>query len=135
MRDSFGVERKVQFVLDMEKLELDVIQAVPLSLILNEAISNAIKYAFPGEDKNEVHISLHASTGDICRLVITDNGIGLPPDFDPDEFESLGMSLMRGLTDQLGGTFEMDGGEGLTISVAFQVNRRLPGADQIYSPA
>jgi two-component sensor histidine kinase len=63
------------------------------------------------------------------------NGIGLPPDFDPSEFESLGMSLMRGLTDQLGGIFEMEGRGGLTISVSFRVNRGLAGADQIYSPA
>jgi two-component sensor histidine kinase len=135
MRESFGVDRKVQFVLDTEKVELDVIQAVPLGLILNEAISNAIKYAFPGDRKGEVRISLHTAaappspsgtTGsDVCRLVIADNGIGLPPGFDPENFESLGMSLMRGLTDQLGGTFEMDGQKGLAITITFPVTRGL----------
>jgi len=129
MRESFSIDRKVQFVLDMEKMELDVIQAVPLGLILNEAISNAIKYAFPGDNKGEVRISLHTSAGDICRLVIADNGIGLPPGFDPENFESLGMSLMRGLTEQLGGTFDMDGQKGLAISITFQVNRGLSGAE------
>jgi len=114
MRESFGVDRKIQFVLDTEKVELDVIQAAPLGLILNEAISNAIKYAFPGDRKGEVRISLHTSaapsypprtTGapssslqdpprDICRLVIADNGIGLPPGFDPENFGSLGMRLV-----------------------------------------
>jgi len=139
MRESFDVDRKVQFVLDTEKVQLDVIQAVPLGLILNEAISNAIKYAFPGDRKGEVRISLHTSaapsypsgtTGsDICRLVIADNGIGLPPGFDPENFESLGMSLMRGLTDQLGGTFDMDGQNGLAITITFQVNRELSASE------
>jgi two-component system, sensor histidine kinase PdtaS len=51
MRESFGVDRKVQFVLDTEKVELDVIQAVPLGLILNEAISNALSMLFRGTGK------------------------------------------------------------------------------------
>ena len=61
MRESFDTDKKIQFLLDTDKIELDVVQAVPLGLILNEAISNAIKYAFPVNGQGKIEITLRTS--------------------------------------------------------------------------
>ncbi|HMI61553.1 MAG TPA: hypothetical protein VK518_11600 [Puia sp.] len=59
------------------------------------------------------------------RLTIKDDGVGLPSDFDPDEIDSLGMNLMRGLSKQLGGTFELDQNGGVTVRTTFKIENLL----------
>jgi two-component sensor histidine kinase len=125
MIECFGTDKKIQFTLETEAIKLDVAQAVPLGLILNEAISNVIKYAFPGDKKGEVHISFLFTGEEICELKIADNGIGLPDGFDPENTESLGMSLMTGLTEQLNGEIKMWNDEGLVLDVIFKRHSEL----------
>lgn len=122
MRECFNTDNKIHFILDNEKVYLDVAQAVPLGLIINEAINNAIKYAFPSEKKGDVNIELKNISGDKYQLVISDNGVGLPDNFEETERDSLGMNLMMGLTDQIDGTFEMTSDNGLTIKITFTRN-------------
>lgn len=122
MKECFGTDKKINFVLDTEKVYLDVAQAVPLGLIINEAISNAIKYAFPLDRKGEVNIKLKNSGANNYQLIIADNGVGLPADFEETERDSLGMNLMMGLTDQIDGDFEMKTDHGLRIKITFTRN-------------
>ncbi|MBO9561963.1 MAG: ATP-binding protein [Niastella sp.] len=117
--DNFNVNNRIKFELDIPPIELDVAQAVPLGLILNEAITNAIKYAFPDNKQGNVIISMQRQTDEYIKLTITDNGQGLPPAFDVAGSHSLGMSLIQGLTKQLNGDFEMKSDEGVTITVTF----------------
>jgi len=119
MVECFGTERRIKFELDTDEVRLDVAQAVPLGLILNEAISNTIKYAFPNGRSGIVKIAFLEKVNKECRLIIADNGVGLPANFNPEDTESLGMSLMNGLTDQLNGKIEMWNDEGLTLEVSF----------------
>ncbi len=72
-----------------------------------------VKYAFPDGHKGQVRISMHKNPRGSIELIISDNGIGLPPDFDWQHKESLGMSLMRGLSKQLDGRLEVVSGHGL----------------------
>jgi len=125
MIECFGTDKKIQFTLETEAIKLDVAQAVPLGLILNEAISNVIKYAFPNEAKGKVHISFLFKREEICELKIADTGIGLPEGFDPDHTESLGMSLMTGLTEQLNGDINMWNDQGLVLDVTFRRHNEL----------
>jgi two-component sensor histidine kinase len=119
MIECFGTERKIKFELITDEVKLDVAQAVPLGLILNEAISNAIKYAFPDDKKGHVKIAFLEMENNACKLSISDDGIGLPEAFNPEDTESLGMSLMTGLTDQLNGKIDMWNDGGLTLEVSF----------------
>jgi len=125
LREYFDPEKKINFEIDTEKLELDVAQAVPLGLILNEAISNAIKHAFPGNEKGKVKITLKKMPTETNQLTIADNGIGLPDDFKSENSNSLGMNLMIGLTDQLDGTFDYKNANGLTIIITFIKNNKM----------
>lgn len=119
MQESFNTTNRIVFTLQVEKVEMDVARAVPLGLILNEAISNAIKYAFPGHRAGEVTISLKKLEGTTYQLNISDNGVGLPSDFELENTDSLGMSLMRGLSEQLEGTFNIKNDNGLKIEIVF----------------
>jgi two-component sensor histidine kinase len=79
LADSFNTGQRIHFELKLEPLEMDVSQAVPLGLILNEAITNSFKYGFPDGRSGVMSILLGMSTPDHYSLIISDNGIGMPP--------------------------------------------------------
>jgi two-component sensor histidine kinase/tetratricopeptide (TPR) repeat protein len=120
MKDGLETEDNIQFIVDSDKIDLEVIQAVPLGLILNEAISNSLKYAFPEGGKGTITVRLKMEDDKNCQLSISDNGIGIQ---DPEaalESDSLGMRLMQGLSEQLDGEFELRNNyPGVLICVAF----------------
>lgn len=122
MRQSLLSVKRIDFVLDTEKIILDMVQAVPVGLILNEAISNAMKYAFTDHDKGTISISLKWSGNGICQLTVSDNGSGLPEGFDINTTASMGITLMRGLTQQLDGTLVLKNSQGLSVQVTFNIN-------------
>ena len=122
LNDSFNTGQHICFELEIEPLEIDVSQAVPLGLILNEAITNAIKYAFPDKRNGQISISLSGTGSHYYSLVVSDNGIGMPAGFNNDKTGSLGMSLMEGLSEDLNGNFSIENNNGTTIKISF-VNR------------
>jgi two-component sensor histidine kinase len=125
LKDSFGGNNRVNFEKDLDEIYLDVSQAIPVGLILNEGITNAIKYAHPDMEGGGIFVSFRRVGDEQVQLTIKDDGVGLPPDFDPDEIDSLGMNLMRGLSKQLGGTFELDQNGGVTITTTFKIENLL----------
>jgi two-component sensor histidine kinase len=118
LHDAYGPAGNVQLHLSVEPTELDVIRAVPLGLIINEAVSNAFKYAFPGGRPGTVRLSLRESGG-VHRLVIADDGVGLPPHFDFHRSHSLGMTLLHGFGQQLGGKVSITSPPGTTLCLVF----------------
>lgn len=122
IKECYSAEKIINFSIDTEKVFLDVSQAVPLGLIVNEAVNNTVKYAFPDHEKGEVTVSFKSTEKDLYELIISDNGVGLPENFNIDETESLGMNLMRGLADQLDGTFLLENKKGLKIIITFRKN-------------
>ncbi|MGH2649270.1 MAG: sensor histidine kinase, partial [Ginsengibacter sp.] len=74
--DSFGAEERIKIELAMEKLDVDIDTAVPLGLIVNELLTNTLKYAFPGGQNGNVRIKLEKQTNGILHLEVSDNGIG-----------------------------------------------------------
>jgi PAS domain S-box-containing protein len=101
--------------------------AIPCSLIINELFSNALKYAFPPQveraarqDGVRIEITRH---GDQMVLLVSDNGVGLPIGFDFRDTETLGLQLVRMLTQQVGGTIELDRTGGTTFKIMFPFQR------------
>jgi two-component sensor histidine kinase len=115
--ESFNTGQRIRFEFDIEPLEMDVSQAVPLGLILNEAITNSIKYAFPGDRSGSVSISLSNTSANHYLLSISDNGVGVAPGIK--KAGSLGMSLMKGLSEDLDGNFSIENNKGTTIQISF----------------
>lgn len=119
LRESYGMRENIGFSLQIEKIELDHASAITLGLILNEAITNAIKYAFGRSKSGKISISLSHISNSQLLLSIEDNGRGLPVDFDSKIGASMGMELLQGLTDDLGGSFSIETREGTHIKVIF----------------
>ena len=133
LRSSFDT-RHIRFELDIAPVKLDVAQTVPMGLILNEAVTNAIKYAFPDSRSGLIAVTLRPTGGHYLALTIKDNGVGLPEGMDINQTDSLGMSLMQGLSRQLEGSFLLENKQGLTITIAFMDERQThPGAVQAAS--
>jgi len=105
--------------IEMPSLELNMETAVPIGLILTELLSNALKHAFPSEEKGEILIALRPGITGMLSLVVRDNGVGLPADIDPRESQSLGLQLVRLLTRQVKGTIEIKKDKGTAVTVTF----------------
>jgi len=119
LQSSFSAADLVKFELDIAAITVDVSQAVPLGLIINEAVTNAIKYAF-GPSGGVIRIALTMSSSGSYSLEISDDGRGLPEGFDIRTVESLGMNLMRGLSDQLDAELEIKSLHGVVVTVKWK---------------
>jgi len=111
---------KVRFVMDLDEVEIDLKRALPLCLVLNELVSNALKYAYPGDSAGELSISVKRGAGNV-ELRVRDFGAGIPPAVDPLKTDSMGFVLVRNLSEQLGGsvTFTSATGKGTAVAVVF----------------
>ena len=120
LRESYAIRENVGFSLQVENIELNHAAAITLGLILNEAITNSIKYAFAKTEDGQISISLSHISDSQILLSIADNGRGLPTDFDSKIGASMGMELLQGLTDDLGGSLTIETDGGTRIKVIFK---------------
>ena len=120
LQDEYSMDANVICNLHVCKTYLPISAAVPIGLIINEALSNCFKYAFPTTFGGKIEIDFICTSEDGCyRLSISDNGIGLPEKFEVEEIRSLGTSLMLGLSKQLRGELSLKNENGVLISVDF----------------
>jgi PAS domain S-box-containing protein len=112
-----GAASGIRLVFESEPVPLSINAAIPCGLILNELATNALKHAFRGREKGEVRVSLHGDAEGEVRIVVRDNGTGLPPDFDLRQAKSLGLSLVQILVKQLSARLEISSGEGTEFSI------------------
>jgi two-component sensor histidine kinase len=119
LQGSIDAGMRVRVDCKVEPIELDVVQAIPVGLILNEAITNSIKYAYPGNGGGNIEVSMARKNNNCISIAIGDDGIGLPKDVDLTKTDSLGMSLMNGLARQLDGSIRFRNGKGLKIEIEF----------------
>lgn len=117
LRSLYNVSpKKVKLVLDIDAVYLDVDVAIPCGMIVNELLTNALKYAFPEERSGEIRVVLRSELSETV-LSVEDNGVGLPPEIDMARVETLGLQLVRGLAQQINGTVtvEQNGGTRVVI--------------------
>ena len=115
IRDSFPEQRRIVFHFDVDPQPLDVAIAIPVGLILNEAISNSLQWAFPAKRPGAVRIVLWQR--DEILLEIADDGVGLGPDNPSARHHTMGIHLMETLVQQLEGSIVMAGDKGARISI------------------
>lgn len=116
---SVGQDR-VRLVTDVDDISVGIDTAIPCGLIINELLSNSLKYAFPGGRSGEVHIDLKRAGDSEFLLVIGDNGVGLPDGLDLKSTETLGMRLVVSLVRQLQGEMEIDSSNGTRFDIRFR---------------
>jgi two-component sensor histidine kinase len=117
---SYGVgAERIHLRTDLDELLLHLDEAVPCGLIINELVSNSLKYAFPDGRAGEIRIELRGLSDGTTRLVVADNGIGVKADVDWANARSLGLRLVRTLAEQLGAKIVVNSKEGLEVQLAF----------------
>lgn len=117
---AFGVNKaNVGLDLRVESVALEIDTAIPCGLIINELVSNALKYAFPDGRHGTVTVDIHADPDGQLILAVADDGVGLPPAIDFRNTQSLGLQLVNMLTDQLAGRIELDNSRGTQFAIAF----------------
>lgn len=117
--DFYRQEQKnVGIEINSANIYLDINDAVPCGLILNELITNAYKHAFNGKKKGWIKVSF-VREGNEFILTVKDNGRGLPHELDLQNANSLGMNLITGLTSQLKGKLDFNNGKGATFTLRF----------------
>ena len=117
--DTFNADDKVKIECAMDNLELDVDTAVPIGLIVNELLTNALKYAFPNDGKGNILISLSQSTPETLTLKVADNGVGKVVGLAP-KGTGFGSQLIQLLTQQLNGKMIEDHVGGTSVVFQFK---------------
>ena len=121
LAQSYHVEPyKVGLRIDVPDIKLDIDTVIPLGLIINELVSNALKYAFPNGGRGELRIQLRERTEKRYTLLISDNGIGMPADLDIENTKSLGLRIVLSLVSQLEGQLEILRHKGTEFKINFQ---------------
>ncbi|PKL67448.1 MAG: hypothetical protein CVV28_06210 [Methanobacteriales archaeon HGW-Methanobacteriales-1] len=116
---SYGIKiGTIKSVLDIEDINLNIETAIPLGLIVNEMVTNIVKYAFP-KDKGTITINLK-SLPDRMQLTIRDDGIGLPEYLDIENTETLGFQLVNSLVSQIDGKIELYRVNGTEFKITFK---------------
>jgi len=123
----YSAQDRIQVNVIGEGITLELERAVPYGLLLNELVSNACKHAFPSPRKGSIVLSFQHENGDI-QMTVTDDGRGLPKDFDYRRASSLGLKLVRSLARQLRGSLDIEAGAGTAVRVRFPENGGMPHA-------
>jgi two-component sensor histidine kinase len=115
-------EARPRLQVGVAAIPLDIDTALPCGLIVTELVQNSLKYAFPTPEAaaaGQISVSLGREGSGALSLVVMDNGVGIPPGFDPLACRSLGMRLVKMLADQLHGTMSLRSEGGLRVEVVF----------------
>ena len=109
----------VRTVIEVDDIKPDIDTAIPLGLMINELVTNSVKYAFP-DGTGTIAVSIKVEDGRAV-LVVADDGVGLPEDIDPEGTDTLGLMLVRILTQQLDGTLNIRRDHGTEFRIGFKM--------------
>ncbi len=119
----------ISIVYNTEDIDIDLNTAIPLGLILNELVTNCLKYAFVGKDSGKISITFGKTGEKELMLVVHDDGIGLPESFDIDSLDTLGMQLVKVLAGQLDGSIRIDSTGGSRFEIRFPWKHDMRGSE------
>lgn len=122
-----GAHGRIEIVNKVDNIQMGIDLAIPCGLIINELVTNSLKYAFPEPRTGTITVSCCNIGGDRIQLSVADNGVGLAAEKDLANTGSLGMQLVRSLTDQLDGHLTITYDCGFCSIVEFDTSRRRSG--------
>jgi two-component sensor histidine kinase/HAMP domain-containing protein len=118
-RSYAGNSEAVVIGIDMEEVSLNIDVSVPCGLIINELLSNSLKYAFPDGRRGTIGVMLRRSEKGTVVLTISDDGVGMPPGVDFRSPSTLGLRIVNILVEQLKGTLDQNPGPGTSLTITF----------------
>jgi PAS domain S-box-containing protein len=113
---------RIALRIDVPEIMMDVDQVIPAGLIVNELLTNSLKYAFPDGRSGEVLVELKDRDRETFELAVSDNGIGLPGGLDIPSLRTFGLQLVSSLSAQIDGRLDVSGGNGATFRITFGKN-------------
>jgi len=120
LRKSYaGNSEAVAMAIDMEEVSLTIDVSVPCGLIINELLSNSLKYAFPDGRRGTIGVTLRRGDHGTVILTIGDDGVGMPPDLDFRNPSTLGLRIVNILIEQIKGTLALAPGPGTSFTITF----------------
>ena len=114
--DSTDIDLNV----DVKDVFLDINTSIPCGLIINELVSNSLKHAFSGRDRGKIHVAMRPENNGKFKMVIRDDGVGLPKELKVTQTESLGLQLVTMLVEQLQGTLSVENKKGTSFEIVFE---------------
>lgn len=119
---TYGISiDRVKLVIEFRSIYLDIDTSIPCGLIVNELISNCLKYAFPGKQSGSIYIDLKETGRNNFLLIVKDDGVGIPPEIDFSSASSLGLKLVKILAEQLSGGVELIRTKGSEFRISFKM--------------
>jgi two-component sensor histidine kinase len=123
IRQTINIDMDINFEYDVDDVDLDITQAIPCGLLMNEMVVNSFKYAFEDREQGTIGITMKREQ-QIVVLRVYDDGIGLPEHIDVETSTSLGLKLIDTLTKQLNGTLEIDRSSGTEFTIKFSIKEK-----------
>lgn len=120
---SCRTDSRISLSVEAESLKLGMDHVIHCGLIVNELVSNSLQHAFPDGRKGKLTLRMHRDNDERIHLVVTDDGIGMPPGLDFRDTCSLGFQLVKFLVDQIQGEIELENIRGTTVRIAFSTVR------------
>ena len=105
--------------MNVEEVMVDINTAIPLGLIVNELVSNSMKHAFPNDKSGEIDIKFKSDNGNYSMMV-SDNGVGFPEDYDIKDTDTLGLRIVNSLTEQIEGKITLEKINGTKFTIVFK---------------
>jgi PAS domain S-box-containing protein len=119
-----GASGRITTRMEISNVLLGVDLAIPCGLVINELLTNSLKYAFPGDRSGEIRVSLQETDGNKVEITISDNGVGIPDNLDLAKTKTLGLHLVSSLVEQqLGGKIELNRTAGTEFRITFKKNQ------------
>jgi two-component sensor histidine kinase len=112
--------RNISYYINTHGISLDIDTSIPLGLIINELLTNIYKYAFVNRDAGMIVITMETKTETELELKVSDNGVGLPADFETTAANSLGLKLVKGLANQIKGSVQFENKNGAHCSITIK---------------
>jgi PAS domain S-box-containing protein len=111
--------KKIKIDMDIDDVMLDINTAIPLGLIVNELVSNSMKHAFPNDKQGKIDILFKLDDGNYS-MIISDNGVGFPQDYNVENSDSLGLKIVNSLTEQIDGNIRIEIANGTRFIITFK---------------
>jgi two-component sensor histidine kinase len=120
----YGVDSsKISAEYNLTGISLGIDTAIPCGLIINELLTNCLKYAFPDVRKGKILIEMKKNENDTISLILKDDGIGMPDNFDMANPPSMGMQLVLTLVKQMDGNIELERNKGTKFVINFPATK------------
>ena len=126
LHETYSVEaERAQIDVDVDDIQIGIENAISCGLIINELVSNALKYAFPDEKTGRISVKLRKDVDDDIILIVKDDGVGFPDSFELGKTDTLGMQLVYNLSQRLRGTVEHKNTHGTQFTIRFKQRKAV----------